>query len=150
MLIRGYSIDVTDPPWPYYLDAVRIDGVEVSPKQVEFYGPVSLALVYEANGGTLHAKCGSGWVVLIPRDPALQWPPFERAVPCNSADNYEVRAVRPGDYYALELAWDSGAGVLWVFAGKLTEHVLNQASKVTVRPGESIAADVRAIAEPPY
>jgi hypothetical protein len=62
-------------------------GVEVSPKQVEFYGPVSLAVVYKANGGALHGKCGSGWVVLIPRDAALQWRPFERVVQCDSADN---------------------------------------------------------------
>jgi hypothetical protein len=58
--------------------------------------------------------------------------------------------VRPEDYYALEVSSDSGAGVLGVFAGRLTEHVINQASKVTVRAGETTAADVRVIAEPPY
>jgi hypothetical protein len=63
-----YAIFVTDPPWPYYLDAVRVGEVEASPEQVELLGPVSITLVYKTNGGTVRGKatkCGAGKVVLV-------------------------------------------------------------------------------------
>ena len=103
-----YGIVFSDPPWPYYLDSIRIDGVEVSPRHVKLDGPSPMTLVYKTNGGTLRGTCGPGRVLLLPQDPVQQWPGFLRFVQCDAASKYELRAVRPGDYYVLQP--DSGVG----------------------------------------
>src|ERR1035441_7764164 len=59
-----------------------------------------------------------------------RWRGFSRSGPCDSGDHYEVRAVRPGEYYAVALA---GNGPVLA----VDEALLNQAVKVTVRAGEA-------------
>jgi len=88
-------------------------------------------------------NCASGGVVLVPSDPARRRPGFSKSGPCDSSGHYEVRAVRPGDYYALAFA---GNGPVLA----LDEALLNQAVKVTVRAGEASSADLRTITRPVY
>ena len=58
-----------------------------------------------------------------------------------------MTAVRPGEYYVLAIA-ASNASPFW--DPRWDDAVLNQASKVTVRPSETSSADLRAIPPPPY
>src|SRR5215831_10111293 len=84
-------------------------------------------------------------VVLVPADPALRRAGVSKSAPCDSAGHYEVLAVRPGDYYALALA---GNGP--VLALNEASSLLDEASKVTVRSGESSSADLRAVTKPVF
>jgi Carboxypeptidase regulatory-like domain len=134
------------PPPPYYLHAVRVGDADLITQEVEFSSAdVAITLVYKTDGGSVRGaaeNCASGGVVLVPRDPSRR-PGFSKSGPCDSSDHYEVRAVRPGDYYALAFA---GNGPVLA----LDEALLNQAVKVTVRAGEASSADLRAITRPIY
>ena len=114
------------------LDVIRVGEVEVSTAELEFYGPVSMTLVYKANGTQRGhaARCGAGRVILVPLDLAMQGPGFERSGQSDSKDSYEITAVRLGDYYAMAFTWDST--VRWN-AAKFDNRLLNQAIKVTGR-----------------
>jgi hypothetical protein len=134
------------PPPPYYLDAVRVGDADLITREVEFATTdVAIAVVYKTDGGSVRGtaeNCASGGVVLVPRDASLRRG-FSRSGPCDSSDRYEVRAVRPGEYYAVALA---GNGPVLA----LDETVLNQAVKVTVRAGAASSADLRAVTRPVY
>src|ERR1035438_1938032 len=66
----------------------------------------AITVVYKTDGGVVRGtaeNCASGGVVLVPRDPSLRRG-FSRSGPCDSSDRYEVRAMRPGEYYAVAFA----------------------------------------------
>ena len=134
------------PPAPYYLDAVRVGEADLLTQEVEFgSSDVAITVVYKTDGGSVSGtaeNCAAGGVVLVPRDPSLRRA-FSRSGPCDSSDHYEVRVVRPGEYYALALA---GNGPVLA----VDEALLNQAAKVTVRAGGASSADVRAVTRPVY
>jgi hypothetical protein len=81
--------------------------------------------------------------MLVPQDPGLRGRGFSRSGPCDSKDHYEVRGLRPGEYYALALAGNGPAL-------SVDEAMLSQAAKVTVRAGEMSSADVRTVTRPIY
>jgi hypothetical protein len=119
---------------------------DLAMQDVEISSDVTITVVYRTDGGSVLGKaenCASGGLVLVPRDPARRRPGFSKSGPCDSSDRYEVRAVRPGDYYAVAFA---GNGP--VFA--LDEAILSQAVKVTVRAGEASSADPRTVTRPVY
>jgi len=133
-------------PPPYYLDAVRVGDADLAVQEVEISSDVAITVVYKTDGGSVHGKaenCASGGVVLVPSDPARRRPVFSRSAACDSSGNYEVDAVRPGDYYALAFA---GNGPVL----KLDDALINQAVKVSVRSGEASSADLRTITKPVY
>jgi len=133
-------------PPPYYLDAIRIGGADLATQDVEISSDAGITVVYKTDGGSVRGKaenCASGGVILVPADPARRRPVFSRSVACDSSGNYEVDAVRPGDYYALAFA---GNGPVLT----LDEVLLNQAVKVSVRAGEATSADVPTITKPVY
>jgi hypothetical protein len=134
------------PPPPYYLDAVRVGDADLATQEVEISSDAAITVVYKTDGGSVLGRaenCASGGVVLVPSDPARRRPGFSKSGPCDSSGHYEVRAVRPGDYYALAFA---GNGPVLA----LDEALLNQAVKVTVRAGEASSADLRTITRPVY
>ena len=88
-------------------------------------------------------NCASGGVLLVPIDSALWRRGFSKSGPCEPSGHFEVRAVRPGDYYALAFA---GNGPVMT----VDESVLRQAVKITVRSGEATLADLRTITKPVY
>jgi len=103
-------------------------------------------VVYRTDGGSVLGKaenCASGGVLLVPVDPARRRPGFSRSGPCDSSGQYEVHAVRPGDYYALAFA---GNGPVLA----VDEALLSQGVKVTVRAGEASLADLKAVTRPVF
>ncbi|HXB75407.1 MAG TPA: carboxypeptidase-like regulatory domain-containing protein [Candidatus Acidoferrales bacterium] len=133
-------------PPPYYLDSVQVGGANLAVQEVEVSSDAAITVVYKTDGGTVRGKvenCASGGVVLVPSDPALRHPGFSKSGPCDASGYYEVRAVRPGDYYALAFA---GNGPVLA----LDDALLNNAVKVTVRAGEASSADLRTVTRPVY
>jgi hypothetical protein len=150
-----YLIVPDPPPSQYYLDSIRLGDRDALASDVEILSSAEpLTVTYKPNGGTVNGtvdKCASGGVALVPQDTALRRPGLTRFVPCDPNDRYTVPALRPGEYYALAVAGDSGAtGLLAVTMAKLDDALLKQASGVTVRAGETSSADLRAIARPAY
>ena len=95
------------PPPPYYLDAVRAGSADLILQEVEISSDVAIAVVYKSDSGSVRGaaeNCVSGGVVLVPSDPAMRRTGFSKSGPCDSTSRYEIRAVRPGDYYALAFA----------------------------------------------
>ncbi len=138
-----YSIESLNRPAPYYLDSIRLGDGEVTTPRIELSGPASILLVYKTNGGALRGtveNCANGRVWLVPQDPSKRIEGFFRDVPCDSSNRFEIGALRPGDYYAVA----AGAAVprLWLF-GIFDDEVLKHAARITVRPGETTAADLR-------
>lgn len=136
---------IQPPPPPYYLDAVLAGDTDLTTHDVEFpSGDVAITVVYKTDGGSVGGtaeNCASGGVLLVPQDPSLRR--FSRSGPCDSSDRYEVRAVRPGEYYAVALAGNGPVPAV-------DEALLNQAVKVTVRAGAASSADLRASTRPVY
>ncbi len=136
------------PPPPYYLDAVRAGGADLATQEVEISSGIEITVVYKSDGGSVRGtaeNCVSGGVVLVPTDPALRRTGFSKSGPCDSTGRYEVRAVRPGDYYALAFAGNSPALAL-----NEAPSLMDGAVKVTVRSGEASTADLRTVTKPVF
>ena len=134
------------PSPPYYLDAVLIGSADLATQEVEISSDATISVVYRTDGGSVLGKaenCASGGVLLVPVDPARRRPGFSRSGPCDSSGQYEVHAVRPGDYYALAFA---GNGPVLA----VDEALLSQGVKVTVRAGEASLADLKAVTRPVF
>jgi len=141
--LRAYSMEAGSLE-PHYLDSIRVGGVEATTSEMELSGPTSLLLVYKTNGGAVRGTvdgCHAGTVWLVPQDPAMR-SGFFRFADCLGNGHYELAAVRPGDYYAVANA-GSGVPRPWL-SGDFDQTLLNQSTKVTVRPGETTSTDLRA------
>ncbi|HWD00675.1 MAG TPA: carboxypeptidase regulatory-like domain-containing protein [Candidatus Sulfopaludibacter sp.] len=137
-----YSISAPLPPQPFYLDSLRVDGAEITTREVEFSGPATITVGYKLNGGAVRGTvegCTEGSVWLVPQEPARRFA-FFRFAPCLNAGRYEVAATRPGEYYALAVAGEFPRP--WIF-GIFDQALLDRATRVTVRAGETTAADLR-------
>jgi hypothetical protein len=141
-----FSPQLQSPPAPFYLDAVRVGGADLTLQDVEIDSDATITIVYKTDGGSVTGKaenCVSGGVLLEPADPARRQSGFAISGPCDANDHYEIRAVRPGDYYAMAFA--GNGPVLTV-----DDALLAQGTKVTVRSGEATSADLRTITKPVY
>ena len=83
----------------------------------------------------------------MPADAAFRRPGFFIKAACFAKDRYEIAAVRPGDYYAVAFA---GNSPMPCDSATFDDDLLKQAARVTVRAGESTAADLRAIVQPVF
>jgi len=152
----AYRVLPHNAPPGYFLDSIRLGDAEVTAPEVEISVPgISLTLVYKTNGGAVRGSvenCASGGIVVVPQDPVLRRPGFLRSMACGggmaiagtapgSSGPYEVDALRPGDYYILAI---SGGGPTPWYRIRLDDALLSQAAKVTIRPGETSSADLRA------
>lgn len=156
----AYRIIPLNGPPGYYLDSIRMGDAEVSTEEVEISSSAaSFTLVYKTNGGAVRGvieNCASGGVVVLPQDPALRRPGFQHSTGCDGtgalaasgasagSSHYEVDALRPGDYYVLAIAGDGPNP--W-YRARLDDTLLNQATKVTVRAGETTSTDLHAITQ---
>jgi len=134
------------PQAPYYLDAVRIGSEDVARQDVEISTAATITVVYKSDGGAVRGKaenCFLGGVLLVPADAAIRGRGFSKSAPCDSTGQYEVHAIRPGDYYALAFA---GNGPVV----EIDDAILQSASKVTVRSGETSQLDLRAVTKPVF
>lgn len=143
----SYRIVSTPAPPPYYVAAVRVGATELTSAEMDLSsGAAPITIVYRTDGGTVGGtaeKCAAGIVILIPQDPVLQSLGFLRSTRCDNSDRYEIRAVRPGDYYALAIM---GIGGL----PQVDDNLVSQASKVTVKADEAASANLRAVLRPEY
>jgi hypothetical protein len=140
------SAPLQPPAPPYYLDAIRVGETDITLQDVEIAADTTITAVYKTDGGSVSGKaenCASGGVLLIPADPMRRRAAFSKSGACDANDRYEVRAVRPGDYYALAFAGNAPVPAV-------DEALLNQAVKVTVRAGETTSTDLRAVTRPIY
>lgn len=135
-------------PAGYFLDSIRAGGVELPDRVVRLTEPLPITLIYKTNGGTVRGTvehCASGVVWLFPRDATLHSRDFAISASCNASDQYEIDAVRPGEYYAVAL---SAANPSPVSDGILDETLIALATSVTVRAREMALADLHLIARP--
>jgi hypothetical protein len=137
-----YSISAPRPPQPFYLDAIRVDGIEPNTREIELSGPATITAVYKINGGQVRGTvegCTEGSVWLIPQDAAKRHA-FWHAEPCLKDGHYEAKSIRPGEYYAVPASGEFPRA--WIY-GIFEQPVLDRATKVTVRAGETTSLDLR-------
>jgi len=137
-----YTLLALEPEPPYYLASVQVSG------QDGMAGPVYLGsgndqaeIVFRAGGGTVSGNvedCQRGLVAVIPVQENLRSASrkFDR---CDALGHFTIQAVRPGDYYAFAVAPTSVAGPLALVT------LLPQATKVTVREGETTRVDLKVV-----
>lgn len=131
---------------PFYLDSIRLgdnealthDAVIASPEQ-------QLTITYKWNVGTIRGTvkdCNAGRVILIPQEVALRRREFIRVGTCNQGDQFELPALRPGDYYAIAISGDSA--MPW-YALKIDESLFKQGNTVTVQEGQTANVEFRLV-----
>lgn len=142
----SYRIVPMGAPPGYYLDSIRVGESEPSTPEVQLFSPAaSITLLYKTNGGSVQGtaeNCASGGVLLIPLDPVQRRSGFFYSRSCQG-ERYQMAAVRPGDYLLLAFPGDDPEP--WSRA-VVDDAALSQATKVTVRAGETTSVDLRAIA----
>jgi hypothetical protein len=136
-----YTLLASEPEPPYYLASVRVSG------QDGMAGPVYLGaesdqaeIVFRAGGGTVSGNvedCKGGLVEVIPVQEYL-WRVLPKRDRCDALGHFTIQAVRPGDYYALSVG--PGSEVPFALA-----TLLPQATKVTVRAGETTRVDLKPV-----
>jgi len=138
-----YRFQPTSPGAPYYLASVEMNGHDVTGQYVDITpGTLPVTITYRADGGVVRGTvgdCGGASVVLAPQDPVLQYPEFVRQTKCRQDGRFEFTGVRPGEYYAFAFDRPVGMQEYGSFAGKW----INQAVRVTVRPGEASDASLK-------
>jgi 5-hydroxyisourate hydrolase-like protein (transthyretin family) len=144
----GAPANPLEAPAGYFLDSIRAGDVELPDRVVRLTEPLPITLIYKTNGGTVRGTvehCASGVVWLFPRDATLHARNFAISAACHASDQYEIDAVRPGEYYAVAL---SAANPSPFSDGILEETLIALATSVTVRAGEMALADLHLIARP--
>jgi hypothetical protein len=137
-----YAISAPRPPQPFYLDAIRVDGIEPTTREIELSGPATITAVYKINGGAVRGTfegCTEGSVWLIPQEAAKRHA-FWHAEPCLTDGRYEAKSIRPGEYYAIPESGEFPRA--WIY-GIFEQPLLDRATKVTVRAGETTSLDLR-------
>ena len=139
-----YTLLASEPEPPYYLAYVRVSG------QDGMAGPVYLGsandqaeIVFRAGGGAVSGNvedCQGGAVEVIPVQENLRGVLTKR-FRCDALGHFTIQAVRPGDYYALAVAPIENIPVALA-------TLLPQATKVTVRAGETTRLDLKAVKVP--
>ena len=139
-----YTLLASEPETPYYLASVRVSS------QDGMAGPVYLGsendnaeIVFRAGGGAVSGNvedCQGGAVEVIPVQENLRGM-LRKPARCDALGHFTIQAVRPGDYYALAVAPISNVPLALV-------TLLPQATKVTVRAGETTRVDLKAVKVP--
>jgi hypothetical protein len=111
----------------------------------------ALKIVYKSDGGTIRGTvedCGTATVIVAPQDPALQrgeysFTPSSR---CTDDGHFEIRNLRPGNYYAF--AFPSMDGTAADFLSSLP-MLMDKAVTVEVRPNETTSAELKVTSTTP-
>ena len=142
-----YIVRPISPGAPYYLASITLGEREIPYQQpIDLMsGALPLTIVYKSNGGGVRGtveNCGAATVVFYPQDARLQISEFKRRAICGEGGHFEIAHMRPGEYYGL--AFDRAPGLDEMFVGlDLDQGLINRAIRVTVRPGEFTAGDLR-------
>jgi protocatechuate 3,4-dioxygenase beta subunit len=141
-----YQVHLTMTPPLYYLDSIRLGGMDVPPAGVQILSGVQrLVLTYKRNGGTVRGTvehCSDGVVFLVPQDPALRRFGFIRQTNCDKNGRFEIADVRPGEYYGFAVAQDSRVAASPM---SLDQSLINQSARLSVRSNEVTDAEVRLV-----
>lgn len=134
-----------DAPPGFYVESIRVDNADaLTPDGVEIDSAAQITVTYAYGGGTIRGTaegCNGGRVVILPRDPALHLPEFIREARCGPNGEFEIGGVRPGDYHALAIAGGQDPSG-WALTNE-DELLAKQATRVTVREGETAGAQVK-------
>jgi hypothetical protein len=141
-----YEIHLTMTPALYYLDSIRLGGVDVPPAGVQLLSSAQpLVLTYKRNGGTVRGTlehCSDDMVFLVPQDPALRRFGFIQQTNCDKNGRFEIPDVRPGEYYGFVVAQGSRVAVSPM---SLDQNLINQSARLSVRSNEATDAEVRLV-----
>jgi hypothetical protein len=145
----AYNVLPVSPGAPFYLASIRLGDRDATDGRIELYsGALPLTVVYKSDGGTVRGTvehCADATVVLTPQNPDLRRrPEFIRRARCAADGRYELTAVRPGEYYALALHPDDPAFSFLLI--DLDQHLVNQASRVSVQPNQATLTDLKVVA----
>jgi hypothetical protein len=142
-----YMINViSQKPSGAYLDTIRLGNRDAFSMNVPILsGAEPITVVYKLGGGNVRGtvdNCGDGSVVLIPTEPARRRPNFLVPTKCGPDGRFEIRSVRPGDYYGLAVGASDELHVNEIMA---SDAALAIGSRITVRANETTAADLRLV-----
>jgi hypothetical protein len=142
-----YMINViSQKPSGAYLDTIRLGNRDAFAMNVPILsGAEAITVVYKLGGGNVRGtvdNCGDGDVVLIPTEPARRRPNFLVPSKCGPDGRFEIRSVRPGEYYAMAVTVSDQLRVNEIMA---SDAALALASRITVRANETTAADLRLV-----
>jgi hypothetical protein len=133
----SYRFMPINPGPPYYLASVQVGDREVLGEYVELStGTLPVTITYRSDGGTVRGSvenCGKAVVVLAPQNSSLQYPEFIRRTTCREGGQFEIRGLRPGDYYAF--AFDREPGMLET--SSFAQQWVNSAERITIRANEA-------------
>lgn len=134
---------LTDSPVPYFLDSIHLGEQEALGSFPILSGELPLTVSLKLGGGSVRGTvegCASRHVFLVPQEPARRRDGFIRITACDANGGFEFAAVRPGDYYGVAATKEPRS-----FMELSDDHLLQQASKLTVRSNETTSADIRLI-----
>jgi hypothetical protein len=141
-----YRIAVSQVPEGYYLDSVRLSGIEAMGETVELhrgYGPIVLRLEPRPGivNGRVELKGEDATVILCPVEEKLRrYPEYIRSAKTGSESRFSFEGLRPGEYY------------LWAFDlpeardfedTLLVEKLRPHAAKVRVERGETATVELK-------
>ena len=130
------------PKGLYYLDSVRFGARDVTASEFTIAsGDQALTVTYKYGGGSVSGTvdgCGSGRVILVPVDPWLRRAGLVRDTNCGGGGQFQINAVRPGEYYGLAISGDSAPRWSASMEGELSRL----GARITVRAGERSSAEI--------
>jgi hypothetical protein len=131
-----YTVDVFATIPDYYLESVRLGEQDALGKEVTLAeGAPPIHVVFKPNSAGLRGtveNCGTASVLLLPQDEGLWNFRFIRRVSCDSSGHFDIRDLRPGNYYALALDRIDPSGLDDL---STLRRLANQSTKVQVDPG---------------
>ena len=142
----------------YYLESIRLGSQDALGVEVEFrsgFQPLEVRL--KGGGGTVRGNVEDSkeaWVVLVPMDLARRRVELTGWGFCDATGHYEITNVRPGDYCAIAVTQESQVFVFpqGIPAGQegavgygFDPRLINQATRVSVREGETSLVDLRVV-----
>jgi hypothetical protein len=84
--------------------------------------------------------------MVVPRDPMVRWDQPARNASCDPAGRFSIGSLRPGEYYAFAFRRDPDRP-FW--RPEFNEGLVNQATMIAVRLGETSTVELRPITPPP-
>jgi hypothetical protein len=138
-----YRVMILEPPkGPYYLESVRFGDRDVIASEFTIAsGGQPLTVTYKYGGGSVSGTvdgCGTGRVVLVPVDPWLRREGLVRDTNCGAGGQFQIDAVRPGEYYGLAISGDSVPR----WSAAMESELSRLGARITVRAGERSSAGI--------
>jgi hypothetical protein len=144
-----YKVNVFGTIQGHYLDSIYLGDQPALGREITLTsGAVPLRVVFRSNAGAVRGKvdrCASGSVVLLPTDESLWDFRFILQAACDTAGNFEIGGIRPGDYYvaAFDRVTSSGLDDL-----STLRRIVALATRTTIDGGRTSLLDLKCLAWP--